>query len=101
VDSVKKRYNNMFGAYKKYKAQLAIPPTGGGRMPVKKPFFDLFDDLLASDCRIDGISTGVPLEYGFNFLLPEYFWKFSKTKNKIFIFHESQNKDLYIWLIFT
>jgi hypothetical protein len=45
----------MFAEYKRWKASIANPPTGGGRPPQDKPFFPIFEELNSEDCRITGI----------------------------------------------
>jgi hypothetical protein len=46
----------MFSDYKRWKNQIANPPTGGGKPPQDKPFYPIFDELNAEDCRINGIA---------------------------------------------
>lgn len=41
--------------YKKYRHQLQNPPTGGGKPVPIKAYFGVFDELLADDCRLDGV----------------------------------------------
>ena len=47
----------MFKEYKGHKSQLKNPPTGNDRSAKAKErkFFDVFDELMSGDVRVDGI----------------------------------------------
>lgn len=53
----------MMRDYKDFKRQTKYPPTGGGKKPQEKRFFEQLDEYMKEDTRIAGVST-VPIELG-------------------------------------
>ena len=51
----------MLRDYKKHKAELIHPPTGGGPLPARKTFIHEMDKYFASDSRGVGIVGGLDL----------------------------------------
>ncbi|KAH7719036.1 Phospholipid scramblase 2 [Aphelenchoides avenae] len=60
VKQIKSRHHNITSVFKKRKAAVRYPPTGGGPPPVRKPWFDAMEKATEGDSRIDGVGGNDP-----------------------------------------
>ncbi|KAH7719674.1 hypothetical protein AAVH_12856 [Aphelenchoides avenae] len=55
VKQIKEWHHNITSVFKKYKAAVRYPPTGGGQPPARKPWFQEMEKAMDGDSRIDGV----------------------------------------------